>query len=401
MLTPIGLTDVGDFEYWKIKTVLEAIDSPTQLHLIETNSPQIRGEDAELWQVFVARDIPKWQEKNYAPRNPLNWHKVYKKYKREQGEEIRRDEEVLMASLAGIKKERAVNVTQLVDIKSLPKMPRDPKMQFNAGIKIGRRGFKKDTPSSLVWTAGSKTKLTDGKSVLTRARREAKEISQRSKLAKPTHQLSGRISQIKKAPAGMVNEYRRAVEPPLRILARKRNPVAQLPENGPSLEERERRLKALTSSKKYSTPIEATIVSSDSDEEDSIDDPFDEPSRSAASSYSSRPRSTTSSTHSRPNVAARPSRPAQSIERERQYPPSSSPSSSNLKPSDFISSILRKPKPEPQSAAAPSITSRGSSPANFRRSPSPGHGERKLPMIQRKKPQVDVFNRKVKRPRTG
>lgn len=399
MLTPIGLTDVGDFEYLQIKAVLEAIDSPTQLHLIETNSPQIQGEDAELWQRFIARDIPKWQMKNYAPRNPLNWHKVYKKYKREQEEEIRRDEEVLMASLAGIKKERAVNVTQLVDIKSLPKMPRDSKMQFNAGVKIGRKGFKKDTPSSLVWSAGSKTKLTDGKSVLTRARREAKEISQRSKLAKPTHQLGGRIGQIKKAPAGMVNEYRRAVEPPLRILARKRNPVGQLSGNGPSLEERERRLKALTSSKRYSAPIEATIVSSDSEEEDFMDDLFDEPTTSAASSSSSWPHSTISSTHSRPSAAAYPSRSGISTP-ERQHPPSSPPSSSNLKPSDLISSMIRKPKPEPGSAASP-VASRRASPAGFRRSPSPAHGERRPPMVQKKRPPVDIFNRKVKRPRAG
>src|ERR1700759_106653 len=118
--------DVGDFEYWKIKAVLESIDSPTQLHLIETNSPQIRGEDAELWQKFIARDIPKWEDKNYVPRNPLNWHKVYNKYKREQQEKIRQDEEELKARMAGIQRERGKNVSKLVDIRMLPKMPKDP-----------------------------------------------------------------------------------------------------------------------------------------------------------------------------------------------------------------------------------------------------------------------------------
>ena len=75
--------------------------------------------------------------------------------------------------MMGLKKERETHVSKVVDLRALPKVPKDPRMLANnGGVPIGKaRGFKKEGVSSLMWTAGSKTKLTDGKSVLTRARR--------------------------------------------------------------------------------------------------------------------------------------------------------------------------------------------------------------------------------------
>lgn len=333
-----------------------------------------------------------------------------------------------MASMAGIKNKRMANVSQVLDLRSLPKLPRDPKMQYDAGVKIGRKGFKKDAPSSLVWSGGSKTKLTDGKSVLTKARREAKEMSQRNKLAKPTHQLGGRLGQITKAPAGMVSEYRRSGEPPLKIMSQKQHFASanegQLRASGPSLEEREKRLRslnsprkpvnfnsdlqererlrALTSAKIYTPPAGATILSSgsDLDTEDSFDDLFDESPRSAKPSTSSRQHSTPSSTYPRLDQSSSSSRKPPSKERDRQYiRPSSPPFRSSTKPSEVISSMIRKPRPDPSSSSPPSTTPRRSAPAGVRRSPSPAPGEKKPPMIQRRKRPVDIFNRTVKRPR--
>jgi len=164
------LTDVGSFEYWKIRTVLQRIDSPEQLHQIELRSPQIRGEDAELWRAFIARDIPNWQTKNYSPKNPFKWYEVYVKYKKEQRKEIERDEEILRNSMMGLKRERETHVSKVVDLRALPKVPKDPRMLANnGGVPIGKfKGFKKEGANALIWTSGSKTKLTDGKSVLTR-----------------------------------------------------------------------------------------------------------------------------------------------------------------------------------------------------------------------------------------
>jgi elongin-A len=394
--TAVGITEVGVLTYAQIKPVLEAIESPTQLHLIETNSPHIRGEDAELWQKFIARDIPKWREKNYVPSNPLNWHKVYRKYKKEQDLEVKRDEETLRETMEKLKQGKSSNVSKIVDISSLPKMPRDPKMKYNAGVPIKRGGigFKKEGASSLSWTAGSKTKLTDGQSVLTRARREAKEITARGKLSKPTNQLGGGLGQIRKAPAGMVSEYRRAEQPPIRILARKR--PEKISERTRELQEREDRLRALTSGKKYNPPAGATVVSSseESDHEfDSADDLFDVPRASA-----SKPRQKTNapSSYSRPSSTTFSSRPFPSTERG--SPPSSR--SDTGKPSDRISSLIGKPKPVPRSMGSSPMPSRGSSPAGFGRSPSP-HRDSPKPKYAPKRPPVDVFNRKPKRPRMG
>lgn len=268
-------------------------------------------------------------------------------------------------------------------------------MQYNAGVKIGKKGFKKGTPSSLVWSSGSKTKLTDGKSVLTRARREAKEISQRSKLSKPTHQLSGRVDQIRKAPTGMVDEYRRAAEPPLRILAKRRNPAGKLPDSGPSLEEKEKRLRALTLSSKNPLAAEETVVgSSDSEEDiDSMDELFEERPRPAAVP-SSRPAAASSSSSLRPSLSS---------ERGRQSTLVSPSQNPQPKPSDVISSMISRPKQKPLTRAMGSSPgpTRSASPAGFRRSPSPSHGERKPTVVQRKRAEVDIFNRKVKRPRVG
>jgi len=250
-----------------------------------------------------------------------------------------------------------------------------------AGRKMG--GFKKEGASSLVWSAGSKTKLTDGKSVLTRARREAKEMSQRGKLAKPTHQLQ--IGQVRKAPTGMVNEYRRAAEPPIRILARKNNPVGKLPAGGPSLEEREQRLRAAMMKNHSPAGVEETVIG-DSDSEDlESDDLFDE---------APKPQSRPVVSSSRP-----PSRP---IATTRKPPAASSPLSVDPKPSDLISSLISKPKPKPRpSGSSPAPSARPSSSTDFRRSPSPSHNVKRPlpPMMQRKRQEVDVFNRKPKRPR--
>jgi elongin-A len=308
------LNDVGDFEYWKIRPVLLRLESPAQLHEIETNSPQIRGEDAEIWRGFIARDIPNWEQKNYLPKNPLKWYQVYLKYKKEQQLEIARDEEILRASMGQLKKAKETNVSKVMDLRALPKVPRDPWMMANnGGVPIGKRTglFKKEGPSSLVWSSGSRTKLTNGQSVLTRARREAKEISQRSKLAKPTHELKAQAGQVRKAPAGMVNEYKKASEPPIRILTRKK-PLAKSPSavRGPSLEERESRLSAIQagiSQKKSTAAAGETLIGSSDEDELDTDIMFNK-----TSIQHSRPTPFSSSSHpsaSSPNTSAIQSKP--------------------------------------------------------------------------------------------
>jgi elongin-A len=299
----LGLTDVGDFEYRQIRTILSRIESPEQLRQIEINSPQIRGEDAELWKKFIARDIPNWKQNNWAPKNPLKWYEVYIRYKKDQAAAIRRDEEILVKSMSAQNKHKATNVSQIVSIRdrSLPKLPRDPRMiPNNGGVPLTGKSkngpaFAKAPPSALNWTAGSKTKMNSAAGVLARARREAAQIAQMARIATPTHQLGQRRNQITQAPAGMANEHRLAALPALKILSGKRKSSGSFSGGvkGPSLEEREAKLSALTghagtnatyvgSSDDEDDPLPTTYSNNvDREEEEDDDDLFDEtPKRS-------------------------------------------------------------------------------------------------------------------------
>ena len=307
--------------------------------------------------------------------------------------------------MLGIQKHRATHVSKVVDMKTLPKLPKDPRMLANnGGVPLNKnRGFKKEGASVLAWTSGSKTKMTDGRSVLTRARREAKEISQMSKLSKPAHHLNGRMGQVVRAPPAMVNEYRTANQPALKILSRKTN-IFKRPDIGggidsPSLEDREARLRALTSggagTKRDAAglPKETMVGSSDEDEDEyyNVDgqheDLFDdEPKSSPKSSmhshtYKPPPNSQVPSAKPQPSRARPPHSSSPPISSSRPAP----------RPSDVISSIISKPKPGQLGSSTPKDA--GS------RSGSPGIPQPSK-FIPRKRTEVDIFNRGAKKLRT-
>lgn len=365
-----SLTDVGDLEFSQCHQVLRRIDSPAQLHLIEENSPQIASDTEDLWRHFISRDIPNWEAKNYAPKDPSGWYLVYAKYKRQQEREIEKSREELRQSLAGIKSKRDAMTSKVVDLRSLPKMPRDPRLIANGGNLLKRKstGWKKEANnSSLTWASGSKTKMTNGKSVLTRARREAKEISAMSRLSRP---MTTKIGQVSKAPTGLVDEYRRAgrpIESTVKILARKRTAFAA---DRMEQKEKEARLRALTMQKKYVPAVGQTVIGSS--DEDSGDELFDEPppkqqSRSAAP-VSSRPMPS-KERYSGPDPVFRRATETNLKQRPLSRPAVSSPALSR-----------------------PSAPTQHSS----QRSPSPTP----KPVMKRRAP-VDVFNRTVKKPRSA
>lgn len=333
-----SFTDVGDLEYHQISDILSYVKSPEQLHQIEELSPQIKGLDAELWQKFIAKEIPNWELKNYAPKNPLKWYKVYKRYKREQAEEIKRDEEVLRETMMGIKKARDSNLSKVVDLGSLPKLPRDPRMILNnGGVPISRSGLKKEPSNLMSFASGSKTKMKDGKSVLVRARREAKEIAQMGRLSRPTHQLS--IGRVAKAPAAMVKEYRTANKPVTRILSRRF--TAKIPGTEKStIEDRENRLRALTSNAKSNGKLPNYV---DSDDESENDEIFDKsPQNSIRKPGQLRTLSTTKAASSK-----RPSDVISELITKRALPPRPTTSksykgSANLKPSITTAPNMQK-----------------------------------------------------------
>jgi elongin-A len=280
----------------------------------------------------------------------------------------------------GLQKERQSHVSKVVDHRTLPKLPKDPYMMpNNGGVPLTKKNpwGKKEPSGVLNFNSGSRTKLTSAQSVLTRARREAKEIGQMSRLSKPTHQLSGRVGQVRKAPAGMSKEYQIAAQPALKILSHRHvQPSNGSGIRGPTLQEREARLKAAMSAgtKGYASgDVKETLVgSSDDDEGDDLFDELEEKPRPLPRPMSNarlQPRTS----HSGP-VSSSPPRP-------KQMPSSPAASSLNSRPRPVASSPVLN-----ASSAAPSRATGSSS------------GPLK-PMMARKRKEVDVFNRDQKRPK--
>ena len=226
---------------------------------IEKACPQILGEDAELWQEFIKRDIEKWEEKIQEPKNPHSWYKVYRKLRVENDKAIDQDIEILKKAMEGIKKEQAKHTSKVIDPKMVPKLPRMGGMRVERGL-TGPSSRSSGNTSVLSFASGSRTKTLTGAGVIAKARREAKQLSlfsaKKSTLSTPTHQLSGKATQIRYIPKGLVEELRRNPvttnpkpdpKPVPFVVPRKRNASGQV--MAPpviSIEERERRLKALT-----------------------------------------------------------------------------------------------------------------------------------------------------------
>ncbi|MCJ1404755.1 hypothetical protein MMC11_007981 [Xylographa trunciseda] len=256
-----SITDVGDIPYDLIRPVLLKLENPEQLHVLEEASPQLCGIDEELWRMFIARDIPKWESKPHEPKNPKNWYKVYRKLRLENQNEVDADAELLKAKMEGIKNEKAKHTSKVVDPRTVPKLPRMGGMRVEGGrSKAGPSSS--GNLSSLRFTSGSKTKVLTGSGVIAKVRREGKEMSlfssKNSHLTTPTHKLSAKATQIRKIPQGLLEDHRRPAAPlPMNpnlnsttiIAPRRRNTASDVsPSNGSTFEEREKRLRALTSS---------------------------------------------------------------------------------------------------------------------------------------------------------
>lgn len=189
------------------------------------------------------------------------------KYMREQRQEIERDKEALRASMAGLKKHKEAHVSKKIDARYLPKLPRDPRMLANnGGVPIGGRNKgpgRSENLSTLSFSGGSKTKMTSGAGVIMRAKREAKEIAAMNRLRAPNHTFASAATQIARAPQAMLDAARRAGVPDIRIAApRKRSEVTnQFGTSGAlSMEERERRLRALTMPKSHEQKNDANVA---------------------------------------------------------------------------------------------------------------------------------------------
>jgi len=247
---------------------LVKIPTAKQLHDIELRSPQIIGEDAELWKKFIQKEVTHWQKKNYQPRNNANWYEVYMRYKKEEADELKRDREQLQSAMDKIYQEQRGNLSKKVESRFLPKPPKDPYMLANNGgvpisvrNKSGRPGqtIHRSRPISYIGPAATGVKRHVN--IVQKAKREAAILSaarQQGRANLPTFR-----TQIKKAPASMVNEYQRAAsEEKKRIPTRPSISPASvsLPPPNSDIEKREARLRAIKASGAKVTPKEPYLA---------------------------------------------------------------------------------------------------------------------------------------------
>ncbi|CAK7217887.1 hypothetical protein SEUCBS140593_003363 [Sporothrix eucalyptigena] len=209
-----SITDVGEMAFADAKPILMHIENPQQLHLLETNCPQLADEPDEMaavWSRLLTKKLPGWDTKGYLSEEDLqtmSWIDIYTTVKTAVDEAMAADEARLKQTLAGFSKAKEDNATQLVNNRALTRQM--PGVMTKRRVPGGSNG-----PSSILnFGSGSRTKMTTGQSVLRRARREAKEISKVAQLSsRLTDNQAVARSQIRRPPAAMINDYRVAHNP--------------------------------------------------------------------------------------------------------------------------------------------------------------------------------------------
>jgi len=242
----------------------------------------------ELWIGFIKRDIPKWEEYD-IPENPESWYEVYCDLRERVQREVDKDAEQLKQAMEGINSKRAQHSTKLVtDQRSvrLPPMKPTERARYAAyDRKIGgikpvfsspSSGVSADPMGGPAWSF-ERPQIPRSFSGDGKKKNSIFSAPKRNKaLAVPTGQLHNRASQVKMAPRSLVEAHRQPSEPAL--AARKASPTSKAhpalrapgrtrsqpgfgssnPVITPSLQEREARLRALTSGKPVSSPASRT-----------------------------------------------------------------------------------------------------------------------------------------------
>lgn len=210
------LTSFGDADFLLppeyVHDLLFRINDPVQLRTIEINSPHLQSETASAWKRLIRKEFPvESRAKNYTPKNPTKWFKIWERYSMDRAQSQQEAEEKLRASFQGLQAKKDSRVSKLVDSKLLP---RPPKTGRNLGTQP--KTARSSASSTLSFGGGSRTKMNSGANVLKRARREAAEFAhmRRGVLARPVGSTPS--GSVKKAPAGMVNEKRIAAQPSFR-----------------------------------------------------------------------------------------------------------------------------------------------------------------------------------------
>jgi RNA polymerase II transcription factor SIII (Elongin) subunit A len=191
---------------------------------------------------LIKRDIPDWETKPHQPKDPNNWWRVYRKLKEQTQKDREQGAEKLKAALDSIKDEREQNLAKVVARKDLPKEPTNYRARTLHNYNSGKTGSKSGHRLSL----------------LEKIRKEARE-ARLARINAPTSQLVKKPSEIKKAPQGLVEDFKRAAQQKASMSVAVGSPSApriprpplavtrqQKPAIDKSFLEREDRLRALT-----------------------------------------------------------------------------------------------------------------------------------------------------------
>lgn len=196
---------VSTLPYWRVKDpILKHIKNASQLAVIEENSPQIIGEDSELWEAMCKRDfmVPMKRDPR-EPEDPRAWRQVYEYYAEEERKKEAVALEQLGASFAGLNKMKMANKTAIGDPRRLPKAP-------TGGLAFGRsRGKGAGPGATLTFGGGGRTS-----NAVKKAKREALEVAARKRLSVPKNvRQTGNLAKVTQAPESMKTEARIKAQP--------------------------------------------------------------------------------------------------------------------------------------------------------------------------------------------
>jgi elongin-A len=388
------LNNAGDFlPYETLRPILLKVDSARQLRQLEMNSPQIEGETGEVWLKLIEKDFPmEYRAHLFKPPDPTKWYKVYDKYKKIHDRSLQESEAKLRQALEGLKEDREKNTSKIVNQKVLPRFVKK------------RMGPRDNTVSAMTFNRGSRTKTLTGAGVMRKVRRETKEIANihgsLSKAIRPPSRHAA-ASQIRQAPAAMVNDYQRAAKPAYR-------PTPKAPAEPPAIVRQHE--------------ARATYISdSGSDDEGGFEDEelFDDRRTTKGGFIQSKPSPASTASTRMTAPPPLPSKPSSSLLAARR---GKGLLSSGRNPNVVIKTTSSKPKSSTGSASNPEPSERA-----LKRAPSPDYDPPKRdssmtssnvsirrpsdasrsatdslpapkPIIRKRKP-VDVFMRSNKRTR--
>lgn len=198
------LSYVSTLPYFKVRDILKQVKTASQLAVIEEYSPQIIGEDAELWEAFCKRDFRVPMKRDpLEPENPRAWRQLYEYYAEEERNKESLALEKLGATYADLNKMKLENKTVIGDPRQLPKAP--------SGGGFGRSRGKGPGPGSATLTFGGGARTTNA---VQKAKKEAMEAAARKRLSVPkTMRPTAHLAKVTKAPESMKTEFRIKAQP--------------------------------------------------------------------------------------------------------------------------------------------------------------------------------------------